>query len=154
MFQEVSWYLPYCLSLCVCCLKWCWQLPSCAQYPACVVSDLLGITLARWQSLRPEQSASTGQSSPIMFSSTQTMAWGTTTTAGTRMGELHPGASTGLHQGPSAGLTVTVVKVRTAACLCRHLGWVHLSQGAQARNACCADLQAAGGTPCERSVVQ
>lgn len=29
-----------------------------------------------------------------------------------------------------------------------------LSQGAQARNACCADLQAAGATPCERSVVQ
>lgn len=86
-----------------------------------MVLDLLGITMAHWRSLRLGQSASTGQSFPIMFSSTQTVAWGTTTTAGTRMGELHPGASTGLHQGPLAGLTATVTKVRAAACLCQCL---------------------------------
>lgn len=80
------------------------------------VSDHLGITVAPCQSLRLGQSASAGQSSLIMFSSTQTVAWGTTTTAGTRMEELHPGASTGLHQGPSAGLTAIVTKVRAAVC--------------------------------------
>lgn len=97
----------------------------------CAVSDLSDITMARWRSLRLGQSASTGQSSPIMFSSTQTVAWVTTTTAGTQMGELHPGASTVLHQGPSAGLTATVTKVRAA-----------LSRGAQARSVCCTDWHA------------
>lgn len=96
--------------------------PFSAQCPACVVTDLLGITAARWRSRRPGQSASAGQSSPITCSSTQTVAWGTTTTAGTQMGEPHPGASTGSHQGPSAGPTATVTKVRAAARPCQRLG--------------------------------
>lgn len=87
-------------------------LPSCSQCPASVLWDLLGTTMAHWQSLRPGQSVSAGQNSLIIFSSTQTVAWGTTTSAGTQTGEQRPGASTGLCQEPLAGPTVTVTKVR------------------------------------------
>jgi len=107
MLSEPRCAMPY--------VTWCWQLPSRAQRPACVEPDPWGITTAHWRWRRPGQSASAGQSSPITFSSTQTVAWGTTTTAGTRMGELHPGASTGSRRGPSAGPTATVTKVRAAA---------------------------------------
>lgn len=89
-------------------------LRSCVQRPACVLWHLWAITTARWPSPRPGQSVSTGQSSLIMSSSTQTVAWGTTTTAGIQTGERCPGASTGLCQGPLAGPTATVTKVRAA----------------------------------------